>query len=399
LSLASEWVGIGIRQLLLHSWHEVTPLEEFIPVSRPFFWGNELRNISTALNSGWVSSQGPIVETFECEFGRRVRRRYSVAVSNGTAAVHLALVALGIGPGDEVIVPDFCMIAPIFAVIYCGAIPVPVDIDETWNLAPEAVAAAITPRTRAILVVHNYGHPAAVHIIAQIADRHGIPLIEDAAEALGATVVGRPVGSFGKVACYSFYANKLITTGEGGMIVTDDAELYKCARWKRNMCFGTDNESRFVHRDIGFNYRLTSLQAAVGLAQLEHLEEALRRKVEIASHYHSFLAGTPGLVLPSTAEWATHAYWVYGILVERPFGTTRHELQHRLAAKGIETRRFFSPVHEQPILGRRGASRTYPRSRAISETGFYLPSFVGMSESDIVRVSDTIRTIQAGRDR
>jgi perosamine synthetase len=374
-------------------------LEEPIPVARPFLWGNELRNIITALNSGWISSQGPIVETFEVEFGRRVGRRHSVAVSNGTAAVHLALVALGIGRGDEVIVPDFCMIAPIFAVIYCGAVPVPVDIDETWNLDPEAVAAAITPRTRAILVVHNYGHPAAVHTIAQIADRYGIPLIEDAAEALGGTVVGRPVGTFGKVACYSFYANKLITTGEGGMLVTDDAELYQCARWKRNMCFGTDNESRFLHGDIGFNYRLTSLQAAVGLAQLEHLEEALRRKVEIASRYHFRLAGTPGLVLPSTAAWATHAYWVYGILVERAFGTTRHELQHRLAAKGIETRRFFSPVLEQPIFGRQGASRGCPRSRAISETGFYVPSFVGITESEIDRVSDTIRGIHAHGDR
>lgn len=372
----------------------MTSLEEPIPVSRPFLWGNELKNINAALNSGWISSHGPMVEAFEHEFGRYVGRRHAVAVCNGTAAVHLALTALGIGPGDEVIVPDFCMIAPIFAVIYCGAVPVSVDIDETWNLDPEAVAAAITPRTRAILVVHNYGHPAEVHTIAEIANQHDIPLIEDAAEALGATVAGRPVGSFGKIACYSFYANKLITTGEGGMLVCDDAELNKRARWKRSMCFGADNESRFLHGDIGFNYRLSSLQAAIGLAQLEHIEEALQRKIEIASHYHARLAGTPGLTLPSTAPWATHAYWVYGILVESAFGATRQELQHRLAEKGIETRRFFSPVHEQPIFGRQSASRECPRSRAISETGFYVPSFVGMTESEIDRVSDTIRLIQ-----
>lgn len=369
-------------------------MEEPIPVSRPFLWGNELENISAALDSGWISSHGPMVEAFEHEFGRYVGKGHAVAVCNGTAAVHLALTALGIGPGDEVIVPDFCMIAPIFAVIYCGAVPVSVDIDETWNLDPKAVTAAITPRTRAILVVHNYGHPAEMHAIAEIADQHGIPLIEDAAEALGATVSGRPAGSFGKVACYSFYANKLITTGEGGMLVCDDAELAKRARWKRSMCFGADNESRFVHSEIGFNYRLTSLQAAVGLAQIEHIEEALRRKIEIASHYHARLAGTPGLTLPSTAPWATHAYWVYGVLVESAFGPSRRELQCRLAEKGIETRRFFSPVHKQPIFGRKGTSQDFPRSHAIAETGLYLPSFVGMTEFEIDRVADTIKMIQ-----
>ncbi len=370
-------------------------MEEPIPVSRPFLWGNELASIEAALKSGWISSQGPVVEAFEQEFGRHVGRRHAVAVCNGTAAVHLALAALGVGPGDEVILPDFCMIAPVFAVLYCGAVPVPVDIDETWNLDPEGVAAAITPRTRAILVVHNYGHPADMQAIAEIADRHGIPLIEDAAEALGAAVVGRPAGSFGKIACYSFYANKLITTGEGGMLVCDDAELSRRARWKRSMCFGADNESRFVHEEIGFNYRLTSLQAAVGLAQLEHIEEALRRKLDIAARYHDLLAGTPGLTLPRAAPWASHAYWVYGVLVEKAFGVPRRELQRRLAEKGIETRRFFSPVHEQPIFGEPSASRAFPRSRAISETGLYLPSFVGMTESEVDRVSDTIRMIQS----
>jgi perosamine synthetase len=287
------------------------------------------------------------------------------------------------------------MIAPVFAVLYGGAVPVPVEIDETWNLDPRAVAAAITPRTRAILVVHNYGHPAAMHELAELAQAHGIPIIEDAAEALGATVLGRPAGSFGAVACYSFYANKLITTGEGGMVVTDDPELYRRAKWKRDMCFGADEERRFLHAEIGFNYRLTSLQAAVGLAQLEHFDDALRRKLEIAAHYRERLAGTRGLQLPPVAAWATHAYWVFGVLVEPAFGVTRSELQRRLAARGIETRRFFSPVHEQPLFHGRLAAIDCPRARHLSQHGLYLPSYIGMTPSHIDRVVRELHDIQA----
>jgi perosamine synthetase len=370
-------------------------IADLIPVGRPFLWGNELERVREALQRGWVSSRGPVVEEFEAQFARRVGRSYAVAVSNGTAAVHLALESLRIGHGDEVIVPDFCMIAPVFALMYAGAVPVPVDVDETWNLDPPAVAAAITPRTRAILVVHNYGHPAAMHKIVELARAHGIPIIEDAAEVLGATVLGRPAGSFGEVACYSFYANKLITTGEGGMVVTDDAELHRRAKWKRDMCFGGDEESRFLHREIGFNYRLTSLQAAVGLAQLDHFDEALRSKIEIAQRYHARLARTRGLQLPSVAGWATHSYWVYGIVAHPAFGVTRGELQRQLAARGIETRRFFSPVHEQPLFSPPLAQVDCPRAQYLSQHGLYLPSYIGMSPSLIDRVVHELHDIQS----
>lgn len=368
---------------------------EPIPVGRPFLWGNELEHLRDALSGGWVSSRGPIVAAFEEQFGRRLGRSHALAVSSGTAAVHLALECLGIGPGDEVIVPDFCMIAPVFAVTYCGAVPVPVDVDETWNLAPAAVAAAITSRTAAILVVHNYGHPAAMHEISEIARSFGVPIVEDAAEALGATVNGRPAGSFGAVTCYSFYANKLITTGEGGMVVTDDPALCRRAKWKRDMCFGADEASRFIHAEVGYNYRLTSLQAAVGVAQLEHFDEALRCKIEIAERYRARLGGTPGLRLPPEADWATHAYWVYGVVVEPSFGGTRDDLQRRLAACGIETRRFFSPVHEQPFIGGRLGAPGCPRARYLSQHGLYLPSYVGMTEADIDRVAHEIRSIRS----
>jgi perosamine synthetase len=368
---------------------------EPIPVGRPFLWGNELEHIRDALSGGWISSRGPVVEAFEEQFGRRLGKIHALAVSSGTAAVHLALESLRIGPGDEVIVPDFCMIAPIFAVMYCGAIPVPVDVDETWNLAPAAVAAAITSRTRAILVVHNYGHPAAIHKISEIAQSSGVPIVEDAAEALGAAVAGRSAGSFGAVTCCSFYANKLITTGEGGMVMTDDPVLYRRAKWKRDMCFGLDEANRFVHAEVGFNYRMTSLQAAVGLAQLQHFDEALRYKTEIAERYHARLGGTPGLRLPPLADWATHAYWVYGVVVEPVFGSTRDDLQRRLAACGIETRRFFSPVHEQPFFGSRLRPSNWPHTSYLSQNGLYLPSYIGMTAADIDRVAEEIQFIRS----
>ncbi|MFI7453482.1 DegT/DnrJ/EryC1/StrS family aminotransferase [Nonomuraea sp. NPDC049714] len=375
------------------------PPGEPIPVGRPHLWGNELDHLREALGGGWISSRGPVVEAFEDRFARRLGRANALAVSSGTAAVHLALECLGVGPGDEVIVPDFCMVAPVFAVTYCGASPVPVDVDETWNMAPAAVAAAITPRTRVILVVHAYGHPADMRELSEITRRSGVPIVEDAAEALGATVSGRPAGSFGVLTCFSFYANKLITTGEGGMVVTDNPTLHRRAKWKRDMCFGPDEASRFVHAEVGFNYRLTSLQAAVGLAQLEHFDEALRRKVEIAGWYRARLAGMPGLLLPPEADWATNAYWVYGIVVRPEFGSTRDGLQRRLAARGIETRRFFAPVHEQPFINRTGGEPDFPRTRFLSRHGLYLPSYIGMTEADVDRVAREIQSASRTRTR
>lgn len=367
---------------------------EFIPVSKPFMWGHEAAYVAAAINEGWISSRGRFVDSFERMFAEAVGVEFAVAACNGTAAVHLALSTLGIREGDEVIVPDFCMIAPVYTVLYCGARPVPVEIDETWNINPSLIEEKITDKTRAILVVHNYGHPADMVRISEIAGRRGLYLIEDAAEALGATIAGRAAGTFGDIACFSFYANKVITTGEGGMVATSSAELAQRARWKRDMCFGTDEESRYTHREVGFNYRLTNMQAAVGVAQMEHLDDAIASKVSIGKWYNSALADIPGLTLPPQAEWAQNVYWVYGVLAPPEFGVPRARLQALLREEGIDTRRFFTPVHRQPVVAEAGTETEFPRSSYLSEHGFYLPSYVGMTQEVVGRVADAITRIQ-----
>lgn len=367
---------------------------EFIPVSRPFMWGNEAAYVASAINEGWISSRGRFVDSFERMFAEAVGLKFAVAACNGTAAVHLALSTLGIGAGDEVIVPDFCMIAPVYAILYCGARPVPVEVDETWNINPALIEEKITDKTRAILVVHNYGHPADMVKISEIARRRGLYLVEDAAEVLGATAYGRQAGTFADISSFSFYANKVVTTGEGGMVATRSAELGERARWKRDMCFGPDEESRYTHREIGFNYRLTNMQAAVGVAQLEHLDEATASKVAVGQWYNAALAHVPGLTLPPAAEWARNVYWVYGVLAGPEFGVPRAELQTLLREEGIETRRFFTPLHRQPIVAGAGPEAEFPRSTYLSEHGLYLPSYVGMTEDVVARVADTIVSIR-----
>jgi perosamine synthetase len=369
--------------------------DEPIPVSKPFMWGNEAEYVKNAIEAGWISSRGKFVNSFEKLFAETLGVNHAVTVSNGTAALHLALSVLGVSQGHEVIVPDFCMISPVLAVLYCGATPVSVDIDETWNMDPSLIEEEITDRTRAILVVHNYGHPAAMEEIAAIARRRGIHLVEDGAEALGATVNGRQVGTFGELACFSFYANKLITTGEGGMVVMNDDALHAKACWKRDLCFGADEEHRFVHQEIGFNFRMTNVQAAIGVAQLEHFDEAVTQKIEIARQYTARLEGLRGLTLPPEASWAKNVYWVYGVVVEPEFGISRAALQQRLREMKIETRRFFSPVQHQPILSHLPTRANCPRSAHLANNGFYLPSYIGMTEDVVERVARAVRSFQA----
>jgi perosamine synthetase len=357
-------------------------------------WGKEAEYVNEAIREGWISSRGRMVDAFERGFAEALGTEFAVAVCNGTAAVHLALAALGIKAGDEVIMPDFCMIAPVLAVLYCGATPIPVDVDETWNINPKLIEERISERTRAILVVHNYGHPAEMDEIAAIARRHNLYLVEDTAEALGATVRGRQAGTFGHISSFSFYANKVITTGEGGMVVTSDANLHVRARWKRDLCFGPNEEMRYTHTEVGFNYRLTNMQAAVGVAQLEHLSEATASKIAVARQYNEALSDIPGLTLPPEAVWAKNVYWVYGILVEPEFGVPRALLQEQLLARGIETRRFFTPLHRQPIVPPQGDAADYPRSAYLAEHGLYLPSYVGMTEATVERVAETLRALR-----
>jgi len=367
--------------------------QEFIPVSKPFMWGNEAVYAQSAIAAGWISSKGTFVNSFEKMFAETVGVSHAVAVSNGTTALHLALAALGIGNGDEVIVPDFCMMSPVLAILYCGARPVSVDVDETWNINPRLIEEKITPRTRAVLVVHNYGHPAAIDQIAEIARRHKLYLVEDGAEALGGTVNNRNVGTFGDIACFSFYANKVITTGEGGMVAMNDDALYARALWKRDLCFGPDDETRFIHEDVGFNFRLTNVQAAIGVAQMEHFAAAVSQKVQIARQYNQRLSDIEGLRLPPEMPWATNVYWVYGVALEPSFGLSRKQVQQRLREMNIETRRFFYPVHRQPVLKRFELHGNYPNSIDLAENGFYLPSYIGMKEEVVERVANAVRSL------
>jgi len=367
--------------------------QEFIPVSKPFMWGNETVYAQSAIAAGWISSKGTFVNSFEKMFAETVGVSHAVAVSNGTTALHLALAALGIGNGDEVIVPDFCMMSPVLAILYCGARPVSVDVDETWNINPRLIEEKITPRTRAVLVVHNYGHPAAIDQIAEIARRHKLYLVEDGAEALGGTVNDRNVGTFGDIACFSFYANKVITTGEGVMVAMNDDALYARALLKRDLCFGPDDETRFIHEDVGFNFRLTNVQAAIGVAQMEHFAAAVSQKVQIARQYNQRLSDIEGLRLPPEMPWATNVYWVYGVALEPSFGLSRKQVQQRLREMNIETRRFFYPVHRQPVLKRFELHGNYPNSIDLAENGFYLPSYIGMKEEVVERVANAVRSL------
>jgi perosamine synthetase len=365
-------------------------MDGFVPVSRPHIWGDEKRNLCEAIDGGWISSRGPFLDEFEQRFAEKIGTQYAIAASSGTTALHLALSVLDLEKDDEVIVPDFTMISPVLAVLACGAIPVPVDADETWNMDVGGIERAITERTRAIVAVHTYGHPAKIDRIMEIAARNGLRVVEDAAEALGARVAGRPVGSFADLAIFSFYANKVLTTGEGGMVVTSDSQLCERVRAKRNLCFGGDEETRFIHEEIGFNYRMTNLQAAVGLAQLQHLDEAVEAKIAIARAYDKHLASVPGITIPPDSNWGPNVYWVYGVLIEDEFGLDRKTVQAELKRNGIETRRFFHPLHRQPIIPKAGIREEYPNSTRISERGMYLPSYIGMGSATIERVADCL---------
>jgi perosamine synthetase len=358
-------------------------------MASPVISEREIELVTEALRSGWVSSQGPYVERFEETFSSYCGARYGVAVSSGTAALHLALAVLGLGRGDEVIVPALSHIAAANAVTQVGAAPVLVDCDRsTWNLDPQQLAARISRRTKAIVVVHLYGHPADMDAVLEIASEHGLYVIEDAAESHGAEYKGRRTGSLGHLACFSFYANKIVTTGEGGMIVTRDPGIAERARHLRNQ--GYSGNSRVLHATLGFNYRLSSLQAALGLAQLERIEEFVAIRRENARRYAQLLGRVSGLVLPDEQPWAKSVYWMYSLLVQDSFGISRDELMAALQAGGIETRPCFYPVHWQPYYRDQFRDQSYPVAETVSRQGINLPSGNGLTPTMARRVADAI---------
>jgi perosamine synthetase len=366
-----------------------------IPVSEPLLDGNERKYVLDALDTNWISSAGHYIQEFEAAFAEFCGVRFGVACSSGTTAIHLAVAALGIGPGDEVIVPNFTLIASANMVVLAGAKPVLVDVDpQTMCIDAALIEEKITSRTKAIMPVHMYGHPADMDAITAICDEHHLYIIEDGAEAHGAEFKGRMVGGLGTCAAFSFYGNKNLTTGEGGMVVTDTPEIAEMAALLRNQAF---EEPRFVHRFVGFNYRLTNIQAAIGLAQVETAAAKIERRREIAHAYNELLADVPGLTLPYEADWAKSVYWMYGILIDQDeFGRNRIELAARLAENGIDTRDFFFPLHRQPVFCEGDDPRypdtngAYPVSDDLYERGLYLPSGLGLTEDQIGYVAETL---------
>ena len=363
-----------------------------IPVNEPLIGERETTYVLDCMRSGWISSEGPYVARFEEAWARYCGVSHGVAMTSGTAALFAACDALRLRPGDEVIMPTFTIIGCAQAVIAAGATPVLVDSDpRTWCMDVAEVAARVTPRTRAIMAVHIYGHPVDMDPLRDLARRHGLAIIEDAAEAHGATYRGARTGSLGDIACFSFYANKILTTGEGGMVLTDDALLAERARSYRNMAFRP--ERRFYHTETGFNYRMTALQAAVGLAQVEDIEPRVRRKRQIGARYNELLAGVPMIATPAEQPWATNVYWMYGIVLDETSGYDAAEFAQRLSRRGVTTRPFFLGMHEQPVLRERGlfAGEHYPVAERIAKYGLYLPSGLTLTDEQQQHVADAVR--------
>jgi perosamine synthetase len=375
-----------------------------IPVSEPVLGRREAEYVAECLSTGWISSSGRFIGEFEDSWAAYCGRRYGVAVSNGTVALQLAVAALGLGPGDEVIMPAFTIISCAMAIVYQGAVPVLVDADpETWCMDVAQVAARITPRTRAIMPVHIYGHPVEMDPLLELARKHGLAIVEDAAEAhaaeylsrLGSRPEWRRCGSFGDLSCFSFYANKLVTSGEGGMVVTDDEALAQRLRLLRNLAFLPSQ--RFLHEELGFNFRMTNIQAAIGLAQVERIGDTVDRKRRIGERYLHALSSVPGIRMQVERPWARSVWWMNGLVLEKSSGHTALSLAKDLSALGVETRPFFLGMDRQPALKSRGlfGGEQYPVTDELADMGLYVPSGVGLTEEQQETVIATVKQVLA----
>ena len=360
----------------------------FIPVNIPLLDGNEKKYLNECIDTGWISSEGKFVNQFEDQFANRLGRNYAIAVTSGTAALDVAFEALLIGPGDEVILPAFTIISCINQVIRSGATPVLVDSDPlTWNMNLQQVEEKITEHTKAILVVHIFGLPVDIDPILELAQKKNIKIIEDAAEMLGQTYNEKPCGSFGDISTFSFYPNKLVTTGEGGMIVTNDKQLADDCRSLRNLCF--QPKKRFVHERLGWNYRMTNIQAALGLAQLERLDEFVQIKRSIGKKYSQGLRVLNEVQLPlEKTDYAENIYWVFGLVLNDSIGFDAEEAMKMLEEKGIGCRPFFCPMNQQPVLREMGffLNESYPVAERLYKQGFYIPSGLALTSENINHV-------------
>jgi len=366
-----------------------------VSVAGPVVGALEMEYVTDALRQGAISGlYGEYLTRFESEFAAYCGTACGVATSNGTTALHLALAALSIGPGDEVLVSTLTNMATVFAVLYQGATPVPIDIEtDTWNLDATLLERHVTPRTKAILVVHLFGHPVDMDPVLEVARRHGLKVIEDAAQAHGALYRGRKTGGLADVGCFSFYANKIITTGEGGMLTTNDRDLAEYARSLKNLTYGPKN--RFMHTAVGFNYRMTNVQAAIGCAQMRSIDAVIERKRRIAGWYQERLTGIRGLQLPVEREYARNVYWMYHVGLTGGLDARRDAVRSRLAQAGVETREGFVPANLQDVFLRQGWARadSCPRANFAARSTFYLPSGASLTEQEIDYVSATLKGV------
>lgn len=366
-----------------------------IPVNEPLLAGNEKKYLNECIDTGWISSEGPFIRKLEEGVAQLTERKHGIAVCNGTVALEAAIAALELMPGDEIILPTFTIISCAAAIVRNGCVPVLVDSDpSTWNMDVTCLESKISARTRAIMVVHIYGLPVDMDPVLAIAHKYGLKVIEDAAEMHGQTYNGRPCGSFGDISTFSFYSNKHITTGEGGMILTNDDALAERCRSLRNLCFMT--KKRFVHEELGYNFRMTNMQAAVGVAQLERLPEFVIRKRRMGKLYSELLAGVPGLQLPvARTAYAESNYWVYGLALKDEVSFDAEEAMRQLAELNIGSRPFFWPMHEQPVFAQMGlfAGERYPVAERLARRGFYIPSGMALSDDQMKEVVAAVRTI------
>ncbi|OGN30020.1 MAG: hypothetical protein A3A33_01705 [Candidatus Yanofskybacteria bacterium RIFCSPLOWO2_01_FULL_49_25] len=364
-----------------------------IPVNEPLISKEAKMNVREAMESGWISSSGKFVAQFERDFAALYGAKHAITVANGTAALHVALLSLGITKGDEVIVPAFTMGASWLAVLYTGAKPVFVDCElETFNIDPDKIEEKITKKTKAIMPVHIFGHPCEMKKIMAIAKKHKLLVVEDAAEAHGALYEGRLAGTFGDVGCFSFYGNKIITTGEGGMIIAKNhAVAERCRKFKDLH----HSKKRFIHDGIGYNYRMTNMQAAIGCGELLHIEEYVQKKQWMANLYGSLLGDVAGIRLPITRDNSKNVYWMYAILVDKKkFGMSKDELRMRLSKMGVDTRDLFYPPEDQPVLSWIIGKQRFPHAGYLAKNGLYLPSGLAITEKQIRAVCASIRLLR-----
>ena len=367
-------------------------MHDFIPVNEPLLIGNEKKYLEECIDTGWISSEGPFVKKFETEFAKTVNRNYGIGVCNGSVALDVAVAALGIGPGDEVIMPTFTIISCASAIVRAGTVPVLIDSDmDTWNMNVTQIEEKITKRTKAIMAVHIYGLPVDMNPVLKLAEKYNLFIIEDAAEVIGQTYYDKPCGSFGDISIFSFYPNKHITTGEGGMIVTNSEKLAKKCQSLRNLCF--QPQQRFLHEDLGWNYRFSNIQAAIGVAQLEQLDQAIIRKREIGNQYQQKLKDINNIQLPLLkTDYSENVYWVFGIIIKDDKYPDAISIMNLLKSKNIGTRPFFWPMHEQPVFHKIGLfqNESHPISENIARNGFYIPSGLAITNEQIDIVSDAL---------